>query len=196
MDIFATDSTGKKYNIEIQRANKEAGAKRARYNSSLIDANILSVGYDADELTETYVIFITENDVFGKNKLIYHIDRYIKETEELFHDGSHIIYVNATYNDDSALGKLMHDFKCSNPDDMNYQILAKTARYYKEDKEGISAMCKAVEDLVEDLITDEKKRMALRLLEKQIASIEEIAECADLPIEVVENLVLEKNSSK
>ena len=45
---------------------------------------------------------------------------------------SHIIYVNATYRDDSDLGKLMHDFNCSNPDDMNYQVLAQTARYYKE----------------------------------------------------------------
>ena len=33
LDIYATDSKGKKYDIEIQRADKGAGAKRARYNS-------------------------------------------------------------------------------------------------------------------------------------------------------------------
>lgn len=36
LDIFATDESGKKYNIEIQRADKGAGRKRARYNSSLM----------------------------------------------------------------------------------------------------------------------------------------------------------------
>lgn len=41
LDVFAEDSTDKKYNVEIQRADKGAGAKRARYNSSLIDANTI-----------------------------------------------------------------------------------------------------------------------------------------------------------
>ena len=78
LDIYATDSKDKKYNIEIQRADKGAGAKRARYNSSLIDSNILPAGFEVENLAETYVIFITENDVIGKNKPIYHIDRYIR----------------------------------------------------------------------------------------------------------------------
>ena len=41
LDIFATDSSDRKYNFEIQRSDKGAGVKRARYNSSIIDANIL-----------------------------------------------------------------------------------------------------------------------------------------------------------
>lgn len=110
LDIYATDSEGKKYNIEIQRTDKGAGAKRARYNSSLIDSNILPAGVEVENLPESFVIFITENDVIGKNKPIYHIDRYIKETEEYFNDGSHILYVNASYKDDTELGRLMHDF--------------------------------------------------------------------------------------
>lgn len=184
LDIYATDSEGKKYNIEIQRADAGAGVKRGRYNSSLIDADILPSGYEVDNLPETYVIFITEHDVFGKNKLIYHVDRFIQETEEFFCDGSHIIYVNATYRDDSDLGKLMHDFNCSNPDDMNYQVLAQTARYYKEDKEGISTMCKAVEDM----IREEKKSMAVRMLEVGKMTIDEIAKCSDLSVEEVKEL--------
>lgn len=110
LDIYATDSEGKKYNIEIQRTDKGAGAKRARYNSSLIDSNILPAGVEVENLPESFVIFITENDVIGKNKPIYHIDRYIKETEEYFNDGSHILCVNASYKDDTELGRLMHDF--------------------------------------------------------------------------------------
>lgn len=188
LDIYATDSQGRKYNIEIQRAGKGAGAKRARYNSSLIDSDILPSGVEVENLTETYVIFITETDVIGKNKPIYHINRYIQETGELFNDGSHIIYVNASYRDNSELGKLMHDFSCTNPADMHYLILADTARYYKEDKEGISTMCKAMEDM----ITDEKKQIALRLIETGKLSLDEIAECSDLSLEEVKKLVDEE----
>ena len=65
-DILATDSTGAKINVEIQRADKGAGRKRARYNSSMMDAALLEKGDDFDNLPETWVVFITENDVIGK----------------------------------------------------------------------------------------------------------------------------------
>lgn len=188
LDIYATDSHGKKYNIEIQRAEKGAGAKRARYNSSLIDSDILPSGVEVENLAETYVIFITETDVIGKNKPIYHIDRFIREAGEFFDDGSHIIYVNASCKDDSELGKLMHDFSCTDPADMNYSVLANTARYYKEDKEGISTMCRAMEDM----ITDEKKEIALRLIETGKLSLDEIANCSDLSLEEIKKLADEE----
>lgn len=191
LDIYAMDSTGKKYNIEIQRADKGAGAKRARYNSSLIDSDILPAGFEVENLAETFVIFITENDVIGKNKPIYHIDRYIREAEEYFNDGSHIIYVNASYKDDTDLGKLMHDFSVTNPGDMNFKVLAATARYYKEDKEGIQAMCK----IMEDMITDEKKNAAIRMLERGKLTKEEISEDLDLPLSVVDGLADELQQS-
>lgn len=184
LDIYATDSSGKKYNVEVQRADNGAGAKRARYHSSLIDSNILLTGFEFEELADTYVIFITENDVIGRNRPIYHVDRYIKETEEYFNDGSHIIYVNASYKDDTDLGKLMHDFCCTNPDDMNYEILSTTARYYKENKEGLYVMGR----VMEEMINDERKSFALDLLEIGKLSNEEIAKCSKLPLEVVEEL--------
>lgn len=187
LDIYATDSKDRKFNIEIQRADKGAGAKRARYNSSLIDSNILPAGFEVENLAETFVIFITENDVIGSNKPIYHIERYIKEAEEYFNDGSHIIYVNAGYKDDTELGKLMHDFSVTEPDDMNFKVLANAANYYKKDKEGIQAMCKAMEDM----ITNEKKSAAIRMLEKGKLTKEEIAEYLDLPLSIVEELAEE-----
>ena len=76
-----------------------------------------------EELPETYVIFITENDVLGGNRPIYHINRIIEETGKAFDDGAHIIYVNGEYQDDSPLGLLMHDFSCKNPADMHYKLL-------------------------------------------------------------------------
>ena len=184
LDIYATDSENKKYNIEIQRVDKGAGAKRVRYNSSLIDSNVLPAGFEVENLAESFVIFITENDVIGKNKPIYHIDRYIRETKEYFKDGSHIIYVNASYKDDTELGKLMHDFSVTEPEDMNFKVLANVTSYYKKDEEGIQVMCRAMEDMIED----ERKEAAIRMLESGKLTNEDIAKFSNLPLKVVEEL--------
>ena len=81
LDAYATDKNAKKYNIEIQRSDKGASPKRARYHSSVIDVNILPKGEDYDFLTETYVIFITEHDEMGAGLPIYHVDRMVKRQE-------------------------------------------------------------------------------------------------------------------
>jgi len=94
LDILAVDVDNRIYNIEIQRSGKGASTKRARYNSSLIDANVTEPGEKYENLCETYVIFITENDIIKAGLPIYHIDRMVKETGKLFGDESHIIYVN------------------------------------------------------------------------------------------------------
>lgn len=77
LDVLATDSADRKMNVEIQRADKGAGRKRARYNSSMMDANLLRKGEDFDTLPDNYVVFITEHDVIGKGKPLYRIGRYI-----------------------------------------------------------------------------------------------------------------------
>ena len=91
-------------------------------------------GDDYDALNETYVIFITENDVLKAGLPIYHVDRTIRETGTFFNDQAHIVYVNSQIKDETALGKLMHDFFCTNSKDMNYSILAQRVRYFKEDR--------------------------------------------------------------
>ncbi|MGN0484198.1 MAG: PD-(D/E)XK nuclease family transposase [Lachnospiraceae bacterium] len=194
LDIHAIDSEQKKYNIEIQRADKGAGAKRARFNSSIIDANSLPAGKDFDELPETYVIFITENDVLGGNKPLYHIDRTIKETGQLFGDEAHIVYVNAAFRDDSKIGQLMHDFSCIDPDDMYYDLLAKKTRFFKEDEKGVQAMCKAIEDLCNDAVMEKQKNIAIQLLLMGEMSNEKIAKCVDLDIEVINKLAEEQKT--
>ncbi len=96
MDCLAIDDTGRKYDIEIQRDSRGASRRRARYHSSLLDANTLIAGENYDDLPECYVIFITENDVLGKGRPIYFIDRCIRNTNDYFEDGSHIIYVDSS----------------------------------------------------------------------------------------------------
>lgn len=150
LDILAVDEQNKAYNIEIQRNDRGAEVRRARYNSGLMDANITEPGDRYDQLYETYVIFITENDILKAGLPIYHIERTIQETGMPFGDGAHIIYVNSQIKDDTKLGRLMQDFTCTNPDDMNYPVLAQRVRYFKEDTKGVAAMCRAFEEVREE----------------------------------------------
>ena len=146
-DVTAHDRDGRMYNIEVQRADKGAVPKRARYNSGMMDSNITVAGEAYDDLPESYVIFITENDVFAAGHALYHIERIIQETNTLFDDKAHIIYVNGAYRGNDSVGKLMHDFRCLSVDEMNYPLLADETRRYKELPEGVNIMCKIMEDL-------------------------------------------------
>ncbi len=189
LDAYATDKDAKKYNIEIQRSDKGASPKRARYHSSVIDVNILPKGEDYDFLTETYVIFIAEHDEIGAGLPIYHIDRTVKETGALFQDEAHIIYVNGEYqDDDSPIGVLMHDFACTDPADMQYKILAERARYLKESKEGQQVMCRAMEEMRNESILADRKQSAIRLIRAGKLSNEEIAVGVNLTLEEVKEL--------
>ena len=152
LDACANDAEGKQYNLEVQRGDRGAGKRRARYHSSCMDIENLDAGQDFDELPETYTIFITENDVLGKGCAVYRIDRVNTTTGEPFEDGSHILYVNGAYRDDSELGLLMHDFSCSNPDEMRLELMRDTARYYKETEEGVEYMCRAFEEVREEAL--------------------------------------------
>lgn len=188
LDVLATDSAGRKYNIEIQRADKGAGRKRARYNSSMMDANLLKKSEDFETLPETFIIFITENDVIGREKPIYRIERCFLETGEKFGDGSHIVYVNGAYRDETPIGKLMHDFSCINPSDMYYDVLANRVRFFKETKEGIAVMCKVMEDMRNQTLKEGMINVAKRMLADGTLTLEKIAEYVGLSLDEVKRL--------
>lgn len=157
-------------------------------DSAILDSEAIIPGQCTEDLPESFVIFITENDIFGKGLPLYHIERYIKETGKVFDDEEHIIYVNGAYRGDSPIGKLMYDFSCKNPDDMHYSLLAKQTRYYKEDEKGVAAMCRAVEELIDDEKMKEKKEAAVRFIKAGKLSLEEIANGLDLSLDIVQSI--------
>lgn len=194
LDILATDSTGAKLNVEIQRSDKGAGRKRARYNSSMMDANLLKKGEDFDQLPETWVIFITENDVMAKGLPLYPVERCFLETGKKFEDGSHILYVNGAYRGDTPIGKLMHDFSCTDAADMYYGTLADRVRFFKESKEGIEIMCRAMEDMRNQTLKEGAINSAKRMLADGILTLEKIAEYAGLSLDEVKKLKAERTA--
>lgn len=197
LDILAVDESGRMYNIEVQRSDRGAGAKRARYNSSLLDANLTEKGDGYEALNETYVIFITERDVLKRGLPIYHIDRTIKETGEAFGDEAHIIYVNAQIRDETALGRLMHDFACTDPKEMFYPVLARRVRYFKEDTKGVGGMCRAMEEMRNEAAREATHKKAIETALAMLADempYEKVAKYAGLTVDEVKALVSKKTA--
>ena len=140
-----------------------------------MDADITVPGEDAKNLPESYVIFITENDIYKKGKPLYKIDRYI-DGEELFNDEAHIIYVNGEYKGNDPIGDLMHDFHCKKADDMKSKLLAERTRYLKENEKGVKHMCRIMEQMAKEERLDEKYDIIAKLLESGKMTEEEIIE--------------------
>ena len=193
---LAEDGTVKRrFNIEIQRSSEGAVAVRARYYSSSIDSNALKKGEDIRSLSETYVIFIAEKDIFKKGQELYHIQRYIEICDdkgnitklEPFKDGSHIIYINGEFEDISTdIGKIVH---------------RKPALYLKQTEGGFKEVEAIYKDNVQRIINESKdkwieagEKVGLWKTAKNLLKIglplEKIAEATTLKLEEIEAMAL------
>ena len=185
MDCVARDSEGKQFDVEIQQDNEGASPKRARYHSGLMDMNTLNPGQDFDELPESYVIFITRDDILGYGFPIYLFDRHIKEADDSFQDEAHIIYVNSRKQEDTELGRLMHDLHCKNADEMHSPVLAKRVHELKDTQKGVELMCHEMEKIYSEGMESGEKRGELKAKKETALSLAEMG----LPVEKIAKAV-------
>ena len=192
LDVYAVDSQGLEYDIEIQRANAGASPKRARFYSALIDAHMLEPKDPFDKMHECFVIFITENDVLGEGLPLYSVERYING-KRIFNDGSKILYVNASHQDaGTELGKLMHDFMCTHADEMFYDELAARAKYFKGDEKGESLMKSVWDEMQEEKLAEGERKMQENIVRMMLKvgklAFNEIAEYTGLELARVQEI--------
>lgn len=136
--------------------------RRARFHSSMTDARMLKKKQKFRDLKDSYVIFIYKHDKFGKGLPVYHINRHIEETGELFSDGSHIIYVNGKYKGDDEVGRLIRDFHQSEAEKIENKALADGVKHFKETKGGRKLMCEAVEKYAQEVAEEREKKAEKR----------------------------------
>ena len=58
---------------------------------------------------------------------------------------------------------------------MNYNILAKKARYFKQDKKGVKSMSKILEDMRNEAAKESARKTARRMIMKGKMPLEDIA---------------------
>ena len=188
LDCIARDTESKRYDVELQQEEEGASARRARYHSGLLDMNTLEAGQDFDELPESYVIFITRDDVLGYGLPIYHINKKIEEVTEDFQDGAHIIYVNAKIKDkETALGRLMHDLQCRTADEMFSEILAERVRELKETPEGVYSMCREMDEIYNEGIERGLEKGKMEMKQETVLSMANLG----MPVEQIAAVVKE-----
>lgn len=180
-DVLAEDSNGKIYNIEVQNSNEGAVPRRARYNCEKLDELVIRKGMVYNDYPETYVIFITQNDVLGDGLPIYHIRRHIEENGKLFDDGQQIIYVNGENTDTStALGQLMVDMQQKDAAKISNKILADKMNILKKGR-TFETMCREIEKLTADVTAEVTAEVAAKVTaEEQKKAIKKLAKvCRD-----------------
>lgn len=149
VDMHAVEASGVHDEVEVQNGLKGADPHRARFLSSALDMRMLQQGQKFKELKDGYVIFIVNQDYFGKGEAKYCFDRCMIPSGQWLGDGSHIIYVNGAYQGNDAIGELMHDFRQVDPDAMYSPVLAESMRYYKAEG-GKTDMCEAIENYAKE----------------------------------------------
>ena len=201
LDIVAEDIFKTEYNIEIQRADKGAVARRIRYHQAMIDSHTLKKQEDFDKLPNLYIIFILEHDMFEMGEPVYFVNKTLNAIDEegnnlLFDDGCNIMYVNGEYKGDDSLGKLMHDFSTPDADEMYYTELAERVRFYKQNETGVKMASKIVEEYGNDRAAEALKQgieqgalqqaieTAARMLKKNVP-VDDIAEYTGLTVEKI-----------
>ena len=156
LDIVIYTHEGAVIGIEVEKSKDNASPIRARYHASVLDCDLSYPKERWKEFPEMYVIFICEEDVLKTKRLVSHIERYIDKQEQ-FKDKLHIIYLNASMQDETALGKLMHDMLCNDPDEMYYEVLRKRVSYFKKQEGGKKTMCEALEELITEAKNEGRK---------------------------------------
>lgn len=189
LDVLAEDETGRLYDLEIQQLDTVDHARRTRFYSAMIDSSYLEKGKTYADLPEVYVIYVSKTDIWKKGRTTYLVEKYFKDTDTVYDDGQHVLYVNAAVDDGSETAKLMQYFKTSNPDNMEHGELSKRVHYLKREEGGYQEMCEVTKEIFDEGKaegrTEEKRATAISLF-KMGMPIEKIAEAVRVSIKLVQ----------
>lgn len=137
LDAWAKSKDQRQFNLEMQNDSKSDNLrKRSRYYQSMIDTPILKSGKETryKHLPSTVIIFITQDDIFGKDLAKYTFKEYCKEVDNLeLEDGTTKIFLNMTSKNGSqeliSLLQYMKDTRIENPN-----IIVKDSRILELDE--------------------------------------------------------------
>ena len=136
LDAWARDSKNRQINTEMQNdTDSDDIRRRARFYQCLIDTPILKSGKETKyrELPATIIIFITQDDVFGKDSAMYTFTEQCREFQGLeLNDGTIKLFLNMkSKNGRPELVSLLQYMKKT--DIRNPEILVKDERIEKLD---------------------------------------------------------------
>ena len=166
LDITAEDDKGTLYEIEIQRVEEPAPARRVRYYSSVMDSELLRKGVSYDKLPEVYLFYLSQKDIWQKGQTVYKLEQSLRFGDELmpYENGLHTLYVNAAIDDGSNIAKLMQYLKTAKAGDTSQGALSAHVNYLKSPEGGRAKMGEFEKYFTEKGREEERKDTALEML--------------------------------
>ena len=166
LDITAEDDKGTLYEIEIQRVEEPAPARRVRYYSSVMDSELLRKGVSYDKLPEVYLFYLSQKDIWQKGQTVYKLEQSLRFGDELmpYENGLHTIYVNAAIDDGSNIAKLMQYLKTAKAGDTSQGALSAHVNYLKSPEGGRAKMGEFEKYFTEQGEAKRGKETALEML--------------------------------
>ncbi|MDE7253986.1 MAG: Rpn family recombination-promoting nuclease/putative transposase [Acetatifactor sp.] len=137
LDAWALDWTNRQFNMEMQNdTSSDNVRKRSRFYQGMIDTPLLKSGKETryKNLPSTVIIFITQDDIFGKDLAKYTFSERCEEVPDLpLEDGTTKIFVNMTsLNGRPDLVSLLQYMKNTTLDNPN--IIVKDERIVELDQ--------------------------------------------------------------
>ena len=189
MDVLAEDEEGRFYNLEIQTYSSGASSIGARFNGTRIDGEFSYPGQKWKDMKEIYIIFFCRKDYLKGNEQIYYFDR--KHNNMSLNDGTHVIYINGDMEDDTPIGRLIHDFKCRRWQDMYESPLKERVRILKTKETEVKRMCEAVERLINKEKAKERAKANKKLAKANERLKLERDKAKEKEIQIIKNMIAE-----
>ena len=151
LDVVAEDADGKIYEIEIQRLQESAPAKRMRFYASVIDSELLRKGVDYNQLPEVYLFYLTQEDIWQQGQTIYEVKQTLSSPSGniSYDNGLHTIFINAAINDSSNIARLMQYFKTAHAGDTSQGALSDYVNLLKSPEGGRKIMDEFMKEIAE-----------------------------------------------
>lgn len=179
LDALCTLGDGSLCNIEIQRSDNDDHLRRARFNAASITVKNSSTGTDFRDVTDVYVVYISETDILKGGLTIYHIDNVIRENGVVVDDGLHEIFVNAAVKDGTDISDLMSCFVQKDVNNPKFPEVTRRFQELKNTEGGLNSMCDIMEKYMKEGV--EKARAEARaeaIAEARAEAIETAAKTA------------------
>ena len=192
LDVYCRLGNGTYVNVEVQRADQDDHVRRVRYNGACLTVNVTDTGIHFRQVPDVCIIYITQFDLFGRGKTMYHAQKVIQETGDVIKDGLREIYLNTEVDDGSLQAALMQNFMKEEMADQRFPEVSRRFHDLKHDEKEVVPMCKELEQYLAEGHAEghaegeaEGKAFVARNLFRAGMSIEEIAKMVGMTAEVV-----------
>lgn len=169
-------------------------------NASCLTVNITNPGTNFKKVPDIIMIFVSKFDIFKVGKTIYHIDRVVREIQEVNDNGLQEIYVNTKIDDGSSIAKLMKIYQNQNEYDFeNFPNTSNRKKYFKEAEGGQGEMCDVVKNYAKEYAQErieEKEKTTAQKLFKSGVDFQIVQSAVDLSESILRKIYEDVTNAK